>query len=320
MVNLMKIERSKGIQAALASAFLLGLAPVLGRQAILIGFSPLAVVAFRTSLAAGLLFLIVGVVKRPFLYIYPVGFAGCMLAGIINGFGSIFYYMALGRLPASIGQMLYSLYPFFLAFWMLLDRVPISRMTLFRISLATLAVILLTGGTTSHIDWIGVIMMLVGSIFYALHLPINQRVLYDVPAPTVTLYTLLGMSAVVIPAYLIFNPQLPAEGVSWWPVIGLTMVTFFARLALFMGVKHIGGMQTALLGLSELLVAIIFSYIWLGESLTWIQWLGAIVLALSLLLARHDALPSPPKSFAGGWLNWIRPPNLPPDIPWGPHD
>ena len=264
----MKIERTKGIQAALASAFLLGLAPVLGRQAILFGFSPLAVVAFRTSLAAGLLFLIVVIFKRKFLFIYPVGFIGCMLAGMINGFGSIFYYMALGRLPASIGQMLYSLYPFFLVLWMLLDRVPITRMTIFRISLATLAVFLLTSGTSTHIDWIGVLMMLAGSIFYALHLPINQRVLYDVPAPTVTLYTLLAMSAVVIPAYLIFDPQLPAEGVSWLPVIGLTMVTFFARLALFMGIKHIGGMQTALLGLSELLVAIIFSHVLLGESLT----------------------------------------------------
>lgn len=316
----MKTERSKGIQAALISAFLLGLAPVLGRQAILFGFSPLAVVALRTGFAATFLFLIVAIFKRPFLFIYPVGFIGCMLAGIINGIGSIFYYMALARLPASIGQMLYSLYPFFLALWMLLDHHPVSRMTLFRISLATMAVILLTGGTSNKIDWVGVSMMLAGSLFYALHLPINQRVLYDVPAPTVTLYTLLAMSAVVIPTFLLLNPQLPNGNISWWPVIGLTLVTVFARLALFLGVKHLGGMQTALLGLSELLVAIIFSHLWLGESLTLIQWLGAAGLAISLLLVRIDSTPPSSKSHKGGWLNWIRPPNLPPDIPWGPHD
>ncbi len=316
----MNTERSKGIRAALASAFLLGLAPVLGRQAILLGFSPLAVVALRTGLAAALLFLIVAIFKRSFLFIYPVGFVGCMLAGLINGIGSIFYYMALARLPASIGQMLYSLYPFFLAFWMLLDHHPISRITILRISLATLAVLLLTGGTDSDMDWIGVLMMLAGALFYALHLPINQRVLYDVPAPTVTLYTLLAMSAVVIPAFLLFNPQLPVGNASWWPVIGLTLVTFFARLALFMGVKHLGGMQTALLGLSELLVAIIFSHLWLGESLTLVQWLGVAGLATSLLLVRIDSTPPTSKSHKGGWLNWIRPPNLPPNIPWTPHD
>ena len=316
----MKTERSKGIRAALVSAFLLGLTPVLGRQAILLGFSPLAVVALRTGFAATLLFVIVALFKRQFLFIYPVGFAGCMLAGVINGLGSIFYYMSLARLPASIGQMLYSLYPFFLAFWMLLDRHSISRMTIFRVSLATLAIVLLIGGQSNNIDWIGVLMMLVGSLLYALHLPINQRVLYDVPAPTVTLYTLLAMSAVVIPAFLLFNPQLPAADVSWWPVIALTLVTFFARLALFLGVKHLGGMQTALLGLSELLVAITFSYLWLGESLTPLQWLGAAGLAVSLLLVRIDTTPPSSKSHKGGWLNWIHPSTLPPEVPWGPHD
>lgn len=314
------MKRSLGIQAALISAFLLGLAPVLGRQAILIGFSPLAVVALRTSLAAGFLFLIVALFKRSYLYIYPVGLMGCLLAGVINGLGSIFYYMSLGRLPASIGQMLYSLYPFFLAFWLLLDRVPISRTTIFRILIASLSVFLLTCGTSADVDWIGVLMMLAGSMLYALHLPINQRVLYDVPPQTVTLYTLLSMSAVVLPVYLIFDRQLPAGDVSWLPVIGLTLVTFFARLALFMGVKHIGGMQTALLGLSELLVAITFSHLWLGETLTWIQWLGTAGLVLSLLLARIDTPPHIHKIRTGGLLNWIRPPNIPPEIPWDSPD
>jgi drug/metabolite transporter (DMT)-like permease len=316
----MKSERSKGIQAALISASLLGLAPVLGRQAILLGFSPLAVVALRTGFAAGLLFLLVALFRRSFLFIYPVGFAGCMLAGAINGFGSIFYYMSLARLPASIGQMLYSLYPFFLVFWLLLDRQPLSRVTIFRVTLAMLAVLLLTGGPASGVDMTGVLMMVTGSLLYALHLPINQRVLYDVPAPTVTLYTLLGMSTVVIPAFFLFDPQLPGGNVTWWPVIGLTLVTFFARLTLFLGVKHLGGMQTALLGLSELLVAITFSHLWLHESLTPMQWLGAAGLAISLLLVRIDPTPPSRTSHTGGWLNWIRPHNIPPDIPWGPHD
>lgn len=314
------MERTKGIQAALVSAFLLGLAPVLGRQAILLGFSPLAVVGLRTSLAAALLFLIVALFRRPFLYIYPVGFAGCMLAGTINGLGSIFYYMSLARLPASIGQMLYSLYPLFLALSLILDRHPISRLTIFRIGLATLAVFLLTSAPSGKVDALGVLMMLAGSLLYAFHLPINQRVLYDVPAPTVTLYTLLAMSAVVLPAFLLFDFRLPGENVSWWPVIWLTLVTFFARLALFLGVKHLGGMQTALLGLSELLVAIAFSHWWLDESLTPVQWLGAAALAISLLLVKSDPTPPSRKSHKGGWLNWIRPQNVPPEAPWGPHD
>ncbi len=54
----------------------------------------------------------------------------------------------------------------------------------------------------------------------------------------------------------------------WWPVLGLTLVTFLSRLTLFMGVKHLGGMQTALLGLGELLVTLVFAHWMLGESLS----------------------------------------------------
>ncbi len=309
-------HRNKGIQAALISAFLLGMAPVLGRQAILSGFSPLAVAALRTVFATVLLFLIVALFKRPFLYIYPVGLIGCTLAGAINGIGSLFYYMSLARLPVSIGQMLYSLYPLFLAISLLLDHHPISRLTLLRMFLALVAVILLSGGFNGQVDLIGVLMMLAGSLLYALHLPINQRVLYDVPAPTVTLYTLLAMSAVVLPAFLLLNPQLPEGNLSWWPLIGLTLVTFFARLSLFQGVKHIGGMQTALLGLSELLVAIAFSHWWLGESLSLLQWIGAAGLVISLLLVGKDQVPAVRRGPRTGWLHWIRPPHVPPDTPW----
>ena len=316
----MRKERSLGIRAALISAFLLGFAPVFGRQAILAGMPPLEVVALRTALAAGLLLLIVIVFRRPFLYIYPAGLFGCLLAGVINGSGSVLYYMSLAYLPASLGQMLYSLYPFFLAIWLLLDRHPIGRVTLLRIGLATLAVLLLIGGTGDAVDMRGVLLMLGGSLMYALHLPINQRVLYDVPAPTVTLYTLLAMSAVVVPAYFIFDGGATGATIAWTPILGLTFVTFFSRLALFLGVKHAGGMQTALLGLSELLVAITFGHILLDERLTVVQWIGAGLLALSLLTVRNDPGPTPRRGDGGGWLSWLRPKDLPPNIPWGPHD
>jgi drug/metabolite transporter (DMT)-like permease len=160
---------------------------------------------------------------------------------------------------------------------------------------------------------VGVFCMLIGSAMYALHLPINQRVLYDVPAPTVTVYTLLAMSFVVIPVYFIFDHTWPTGNAPWLPVVGLTLVTFFSRLLLFLGVKHIGGMQTALLGLGELLVAIVFSHLLLGESLTPMQWIGAIGLGVSLLLVSYEKPPKKPIQ-THGMLSWIQPPDYPSDF------
>ncbi len=295
------------------------MAPVFGKLAITQGFTPFAVVALRTSFAAGIMLVVVLLFYRRFLYIFPVGLIGCVLAGAINGLGSLLYYLALERLDASVGQLLYSLYPFFVALWLVLDHQPPTRLTLFRIALATIAVLLLTYTPNRSVDMAGVAMMIGAAVLYAMHLPINQRVLYEVPAPTVALYTLLAMSAVVVPVFLIFDRTLPSANIPWTPVICLTFVTLFSRIALFLGVKKIGGMQTALLGLAELLIAIILSNLFLGENLSATQWLGAAGLGISLILVMYEKPAPPVHSGKTGWLSWIRPPGLPKDM-FGPYE
>lgn len=299
--------RSKGISAALTSALFLGMAPVFGRQAILAGMAPFAVVAIRTTGAALLLLLVMLLFFRRHLFIYPAGMMICFLAGSINGIGSLFYYSALGRLDASLGQLLYALYPLFLVLWLTFDRQLPSKITYLRLALAILAVILLSQTHTQTVDWIGIGQMLIASALYALHLPINQHVLYDMPAPTVTLYTLIAMSIVVVPAYLLADiPKEYAITGIGMPVVGLTLVTFFSRLTLFLGVKHIGGLQTAILGLSELLVTVFFASFWLGERLSFYQWIGAglLMISLSLVILDQSGIPTHKK---GSWLNILNP-------------
>jgi drug/metabolite transporter (DMT)-like permease len=307
-------KRTTGVISTLASAFFLGLAPVLGKAAIEIGFSPMYVVAFRTSLAAILLFSIVALFKRKYLYIFPAGLLGCFLAGAINGAGSILYYLSLGHLSASIGQLIYSIYPLFVALWLILDNQFPSRLTIFRMVIALFAIFLLTYSDFTKTDMLGIFLMLGASALYALHIPINQRVLYEIPAPTVTLYTLLAMSIVVLPAFFIFDRSLPVSGNEFKPLIGLTLVTFFSRLTLFVGVKHLGGLQAAILGLAELFITILASYFFLGEQLTSIQWIGALILGISMLLFGFEK--STPARRSGGWLSWISSPKPKITIPF----
>jgi drug/metabolite transporter (DMT)-like permease len=312
-------SRAYGIFAALSSAAFFGMTPIFGKQAILLGLPPHVVVAMRTTLACLLLLLVMLVFFRSYLYIYPAGLWGCLLAGTINGIGSLFYYSSLGRIEAGIGQLLYSLYPLFLLLWLSLDHQLPGRLTLLRLILAISAVYLLIHTGQEPIDLLGVLFMLIASALYALHIPINQRVLLDMPAPTVTAYTLLAMSIVVVPAYFLMgggrldNPQ------AWAPVLGLTLVTFFSRLTLFLGVKHLGGMQTALLGLSEILITLFFANVWLGESLSPVQWLGAGLMVTSLMLVIFDKPPKK-KHLSKGWLSWLRPPAPSTDLPWQPHE
>lgn len=309
-------NKTKGIVASISSALFLGLTPIFGKQSILLGFTPLAVVAIRSTIAALLLLFFLLLFKRSFFYIYPLGLVGCFSAGFINGVGSILYYSALARLDAGIGQLLYSFYPLFVALILLIDRQSVSRVTLLRLTLSLPGVYLLISNAQSKIDWLGAAMMLGASFLYALHLIINQRVLVDVPAPTVTLYTLISMAVTVTAAFLLFHPTLPAVGTPWWPLLALAFITFCARLTLFLGVKHLGGLQTSLLGLGELLVTIVIAQIWFGERLTIDQWIGALLISLNLLLVAYDH-PAGGKRYSKGLLRWLNPPDVAPtDFPY----
>jgi drug/metabolite transporter (DMT)-like permease len=302
------VSRRRGIAPALTSAALLGLTPILGKQAIVAGLPPLEVVALRTGGAAAVLLLVMLLFQRRKLYIFPLGLLGCMIAGALNGIGSLFYYSGLARIDAGLGQLLYMLYPIFVALLLYLDGQRQTPLTLLRLAISLPAIYLLTQAASHRVDLIGVTDMLAAGMMYGLHIPINQRVLYEAPAPTVTMYTLLAMTAVVIPAHFLFSPAIPrfpSEAAA--PLIALTAVTFLSRLTLFTGVKRIGGMQTAILGLAQLIVAVTLAQVWLKESMSVSQWGGAILLTMALVLVgRERSQQVAPRG--RGWLYWLRPP------------
>jgi drug/metabolite transporter (DMT)-like permease len=280
----------QGISAALLSAFASGLVPIFGKQAFEAGVAPFTVVLLRTVGAAGMLWLVYLIWWRKYVYIYPFALAACLLAGIINGLGSLLFYTALQHINASIGQLLFTLYLIFLTLFSWLDGYRISRLTLVRLILALIAVILLKWTDNGQADWIAGLMMIGAGALYALHVSVNQHTLYDVPSPTVTLYTLTGMAGTVIIAYVLNGlPALPLTFDAWSPVWLLTVVTITSRLTLFIGVKHLGGMQTVLINLGEALITIVAAMLVLNERLSPTQWLGVLLLACSILLVTREA-------------------------------
>ncbi len=301
-------SRTTGLAAALSSAFFLGISPTLGKTAFSGGFYPIEVVGMRAFGAAVLLFLIIFFYKRSLLQIYPMGLIGCLLAGWINALGALFYYTAITRIDTGLGAIIYSLYPGFVALFLLLDGYPPSRLSVVRLAIAIPAIVLITSTGDHRLDLIGILLMLASSALYALHLPINQRVLYEVPAPTVTFYTLVASAAVLLPM-LLFNSSFGQahSQISWWALGGMTLALFFSRLTLFLGVKHLGGLQTSLLGLGEMLVTVSFGIFLLGEHLSLAQWLGGMLMAFSILLGiREPAIPTRLAPGAG-WLAWLHP-------------
>jgi drug/metabolite transporter (DMT)-like permease len=180
-------------------------------------------------------------------------------------------------------------YLVFVTVFLRLAGQTISLLTILRTALTIGAIYLLTQGGVGPADWLGVGMMLVAAITYAIQLVLSQRIMLDIPAPTMTLYAITAMAAVVTGAWFIAPVDLALVSTDGWQAIGLmALVTALSRLTLFLGVKAMGSIQTALLGVSEVVVTIVIAAVFLGERLTMLQWVGAAVLMVSIFLVRFE--------------------------------
>ncbi|MGB1288529.1 MAG: DMT family transporter, partial [Aggregatilineales bacterium] len=281
-----------GIVAAFAAPVFLGMAPIFGKMAIQGGADAFTVAALRTVLAVLMLWLIYGLFLRRYIFIYPAGLLGCIVIGAINGIGSLFYYGGLELLDASLVQLINGSY---LAFALLLSRIGgqrISPRTMLRVTLAMVALVMITGFSAGDINWAGVGLMLANALMFAGTVILSQYVLYEMPAFTATLYILTTMAVVVTMVWLAVSPPLTAQvfEATIVPIALLAVTTALSRLAIFAGVKFLGGMQTAILGILEIAVALILAALFLNETLTTGQWAGTFLLFMTMLLIRQQDL------------------------------
>lgn len=286
-----RLGELRGTGAAFLSPLFLGLAPVLGKMAFRSGADPFTVAAIRTIFAALILWIAYLLFWRRYLYIYPAGLLGCVVVGTVNGIGSLFYYNGLNYLDASVAQLLNAMYLIFVVILARLSGHPLTQRTLIRTLLALVAITLVTGGYAGKISWLGAGLMIGNAILFAGTYILSQRILYEMPSPTVTLYVLTTMAVVVIMARLVYPLNwLPTKMEAFVPILLLGVTTALARLTLFLSVKKLGSLQTVLFGIFETAVAVVLSLIFLQDQLTGIQWVGVGILLLSLLLIRPSDL------------------------------
>jgi drug/metabolite transporter (DMT)-like permease len=279
-----------GVGAALLASVFLGWAPILGKLAYGVGMSAFTVVAVRTLLAAALLWSFYLTFWRRYILVTRRELAGCVAVGLVNGIGSLFYYTALSRIDASLVSLINTSYPLWVVVFLAASGQPLSRFTALSLCLAGLGVAFLTQAREATPDALGIMLTLVSAATYGWHLVLGQWVVADTAPRSAALYVLTTMAIVVVGARLAQSAPLePITMAGWSAVVGLGGVTALSRLFMFVGLGRLGGIQTALLGLSELFVTLLVAFLLLGERLTAWQWLGGGLLITAGLLVRRDS-------------------------------
>ncbi len=296
-------QRRLGVYSGMLGSFLLGWAPVLGKLAYRADVTSLTLAALRTLVAMGVLFLAYVIWWRDLLTIGWRDLFNCFVVGMINGIGSLFYYSGLVRIDASPASLLSTLYAVWVVIFLAAAGQSIGGLTLMRLGISLLGAVLVTSpwSTTNPSDYLGVMLMVASAAINGWYMVMGQWVLADVPARSATLYILLGMAVTVSVAWLA-GGKATITGIAmpgWVAIVALGVTTALSRLAMFFSMERLGGVQTVILNLLEMVVSLALAIILLGESLTWIQWLGALLLVGGGYFARRDVERggAPPPSF-----------------------
>jgi drug/metabolite transporter (DMT)-like permease len=281
----MSQEKHQAQMAALLAPLFLGMAPVLGKAAIQNGAEPFTVAAARTGLVVLLLWGGYYWFRRQYLFIYSAGLISCAAIGITNGIGSLFYYTGLNLLDASVAQLINAMYIIFVVILTRIAGEQVTVWTVSRVTVAFVGILFITGAVHGEGTWAGIAFMTGNALLFAGTVVMSQRILYEMPAPTVTLYVMSFMALVVIVARLIVRPSLePLSGEALLAILALGISTMLSRLLLFAGVKGLGSIQASLMAVAESAVALTLAFLFLGENFSQIQWVGAGILLLSLFM------------------------------------
>jgi drug/metabolite transporter (DMT)-like permease len=176
-------------------------------------------------------------------------------------------------------------------------------LTLVRLGLSLLGAVLVTSpwSTSDPSDYLGIMLLVASAAINGWYMVMGQWVLADVPARSATLYILTGMGITVSVAWLA-GGDARVTGIAtsgWMAIVALGITTALSRLAMFFSMERLGGVQTVILNLMEMVVSLALALVLLGETLTVVQWVGAFFLVGGSYLARRDVERGgvPPPSF-----------------------
>lgn len=288
----------------LIAACLYGVSPILAKIAYGYGVTPLVLLTWRVSIAAGVLWTVV----LAFRQMTPV--RGRML-GVLVGLGTTFvpvqvfsYFFALSLLPASTASVVVNTSPIHVA-WM--ERLALGE-RLARGDLVMLGVIvagaMLVAGATPHAGHpLGLVALGAATFASAFYLVVQRRVVRDVPPLMVLAVIQISSAAVYWLAILLTRQSLSALAApAMAAIVGSALTSSIASFLVLVALRTVAATRTAMLGMLEPVVTVGLSVVLLADTMTWprLSGIATVLAGITIFYWRLRQPAAAPRGSDGG--------------------
>ncbi|MEP6559669.1 MAG: DMT family transporter [Nakamurella sp.] len=302
-----QVATRAGFGLALLSAATFGTSGTFAKSLIDAGWSPGAAVTIRISIAALILMVPAILMLRGRWHVLRRNLTMVTAYGLIAIAGcQVFYFNAVQHLSVGVALLLEYMGVVLVVGWLWLrtGQAP-RRLTIAGSVVALLGLVLvlnLIGDT--QFDLVGVLWGLGAAVGLAVFFIVSAKSDPELPplamasgGMTVGALTLLILGAVgVLPMRAsTADVTMAGRSVSWLvPVLGLSVIA--AALAYVVGIaaaRNLGSKLSSFIGLTEVLFAVLFAWVFLGELPTALQLAGGVLIVAGVALVRIDELRAP---------------------------
>lgn len=304
-----------GLLFAIGSAFTFGMSGPFAKSLMVAGWSPTAAVTARLAGGALVMAIFATIVKPDWIREAREHARVVVAYGLVPIAGAqLCYYNAVSHLSVGVALLLEYTAPILVVGWVwgTTRRRP-RAMTLAGVGLAIAGIVLVlnvfagadgpatSGSGGAHVNAIGVVWGLAAAICAACYFMMSDEVAADGNGlSSITLaagglvvgavaVALLGLSGVMPLTFTANDAQVTGLTMPWWvPVILLAVIATAVAYTLgISGVARLRPSFASLVGLGEVLFAVLWAWVLLAEAVTVTQAVGGAVVLVGLALARQ---------------------------------
>ena len=283
----------KGIILVLIGACSFGILSTFVKLAYADGYSLSDVTGTQAFFGAILLWLFYFIQTKVSKKIYPTSktkWHKLLAAGAFTGLVSMFYYQCVKLVPASLAIILLMQFVWIsVLLELFIYKKKPSKMQILAIAIILGGTVLASGFTESngneiHIE--GIIYGMLAALCYAIFLMLNGKLGNDYPPLKKSALMITGACILIficLPPTFFTNGALGTSLLKWGIVLAV-FGTFIPPLCFSTGIPKIGLTLSSILSSVELPVAVMMSSLILHEEVSFMRWLGVIIILSALIL------------------------------------
>lgn len=287
------MKNTKGYIYSIIGAILFGTAGLFVKFAYETGLDAVSLLTVQYIFAVILMFSLAFIKNRKNLKVSKKQLMDLAVLGIIgNTFMTVFYYMSFEYLPVAMVTMLLYTYPIIVFIYTtVFNKHKVKFRKLLALFLAFIGCILTLNLVSGHFSYSikGIAIGLLSAVFYAFMNIFTEKKLSNVEPLTInaysTLFSLISLCIYSFPAFLL-RGEVSVNG-----LIYIINLAFFCEIIpltlLYASISYIGALKVSIISNLEIPTSMIVGLLFLGEKVSIIQIIGAMLIIYAVYLLRE---------------------------------